>query len=237
MSFIVGVTSSRSSPGATSLSVGISWAFARRSLGPLLVEADPFGGVLSQRFKLPPQPSLTSLVREARTGLSAENILANCQNLAGVSCLVGSVDPVTANPVSNQLAQILSSGGYRPTQPVVVDMGRWSDGRSWLSLSKAVDHVLLVTTSKVEDVQSARYALRSLQDAGCSVGLVVIGNSPNPPEKVAEALEVWLAGGVAYNLDAANALTGGSFSESDYQRSLLGRSIDGLAASILGQSS
>ncbi len=233
MSVVLGLTSSRTSPGASSLAVGLGWAFLRRSLSALVIEADAAGGVLGQRLSLSPQPSLLTLVREASLQLTEGLINQHVTNHNGVNYLLAPVDPVLAAKSVEQFGRLLNESNLRPSVPTVLDLGRWSTADSWLHLARRVDRLLVVTSPRLEDVQSAKYAVARCHDLRLNVGLVVVGDEPFSPAEVAESVGTQLAAAIVHDPEAAAALRGGSFSEGAYQRSLLGRSIDGLATNVL----
>ena len=90
---VVAVTSSRTSPGATSLGIGLALAWQNQVERSLLIEADPAGGVLSLRFDLAAAPSLTTFASDVRNGYRDDLLWANTQDLRGVRCLPAPVDP------------------------------------------------------------------------------------------------------------------------------------------------
>lgn len=236
MALMVGVTSSRSSPGVSSLAVGLSWAFLRRSIDALVIEADVSGGVLGQRFAMAPQPSLLTLAREASNGLTDELLGRHTVEHNGTRFLLAPVDPVVAGTAVEQLGNLLNESRFRPPLPTIVDLGRWSVAPQWKQMARAVDHLLLVTTPRLEDVQATRFTLSLCGELGISVGLVVVGDAPFSPAEISETIGAPLAGAIAYDPHVAAALRGASHSVGSYRRSMLGRSIDALATTVLGAS-
>lgn len=234
MSLAIGLTSSRSSPGASSLAVGLGWAFVRRSLEALIIEADMAGGVLGQRLALAPNPSLLSLVRESSNRLSDDLMSRHLIEHRGVFYLQAPVDPAAAASSVEQFGRLAVASGYPPSIPTLVDLGRWSLTAQWSQMARTLDHLLLVTSPRLEDVQSARFALEQCGDLGVSTGLVVIGDAPFSPAEVAESLRTPLIGSIVEDRSTAAALSGADFAEGAYRRSLLSRSIDALASTVLG---
>ncbi len=231
---MVGLSSSRSSPGASSLAVGLGWAFARRSLSALVLEADIAGGVLGQRLALTPQPSLLTLVRDAEEVLSEEVLARHVVEHRDVHYLLAPVDPAVATTSVEQLGRLLATSNFRPSVPTLADLGRWSSAGQWRQMARAMDHLLLVTSPRLEDVQSTRFALSQCGQLNISVGLVVVGDTPFSPAEVSESIGAPLAGAIVHDPTTAAALRGGAFSAGAYHRSLLGRSIDALASTVLG---
>ncbi len=231
---MVGVTSGRASPGVSSLTVGLAWALRQRSINPLVVEADHSGGVLGQRLGLPPQPSLSSMVRDARRGFDPKMIFDNSVQYEGVWYLQAPVDPVVAEAAVDGFANLLGSGSLDLNTPSLVDLGRSSKSRAWEKMVAAVDNTLVVTTPYLEDVQSSRFTLRRIAELGGSAQLVVVGDQPHSPQEVADSLGVGLLGGIVHDSEIASVFRGGGFDQSKFKKSLLGRSIDGLASRLLG---
>ena len=95
---IVAVTSSRTSPGATTVATGLALVWSRRFEQSLLVEADPSGGVLGLRFGLAPSPSLATFGSDVRNGWTPEALWSNTQELRGTACLSAPVDGRLASP-------------------------------------------------------------------------------------------------------------------------------------------
>jgi Mrp family chromosome partitioning ATPase len=233
MAPLIGLTSGRSSPGVSSLAVGLGWAFARRSIDSLVIEADAAGGVVGQRFGLPPWPSALSLVREASESLTDEVLARHAIEHRRVRYILAPVDPASAGASLERLGHLFARGGYRPPVPTLVDLGRWSTAIQWGQMARVVDSMLVVTTPRLEDVQAARFALAYCNDLGTRAGVVVVGDRPFAPTEVAEALEAPLAGAIVHDPATAAALGGGTFSAGPYRRSLLGRSIEALASNVL----
>ena len=100
-------------------------------------------------------------------------------------------------------------------------------------MARAMDHVLLVTSPRLEDVQATRFTLSVCGELGLSVGLVVVGDVPFSPAEISRSIGAPLAGAISYDPATAAALRGASFSAGAYRRSMLGRSIDSLATTIL----
>ncbi|MGB5755896.1 MAG: hypothetical protein WBM50_03200, partial [Acidimicrobiales bacterium] len=91
---VVAVSSSRSSPGATSLAVALGFAWRASGALPLIVEADEAGGVLGLRFGLPFERTWTTLSADLRRANRPGLVVENAVELNGLPCLLAPVDPV-----------------------------------------------------------------------------------------------------------------------------------------------
>ncbi len=230
---IVAVTSTRTSPGVTSLCVGLSWSWARRALRPLLVEADPAGGVLGLRFGRSGPLSLQTLRADARRGINAEVVHRNSVDLGEMDGLLAPTDPVVATRTLERTAGVLADELVELDAATIVDLGRLTERSPSLPLAAAASEVLVVTRPRVEDVQSLLYGIRELRASNCSVSLVVVGDRPHEPAEVARLADVPLAGVVADDPAVSSAFTGGRYRSGRLRRSTLWRSVDALGAQLL----
>ena len=159
---VVAICSTRSSPGATSLCVALGAAWARRGPRPLLIEADPAGGVIGLRFAMSADPSLRTLWADMRRGYSPELVQQNSTDLRGIDCLLAPTDPLLASRALEHVAPVLSRELAALSRPVVIDLGRISDTSKALPFVSCATHVLLVGRPRVEDTQSLLYGSRLL---------------------------------------------------------------------------
>ena len=106
MSLVV-LCSAHGSPGVTTtaLALAATWPENRRCL---LVEADPFGGVIGARYGLGDTPGLSSLAAGARGGIDEEAVWSHAQQLpGGVPMLVGPASADEAHAVLRDVAEVL----------------------------------------------------------------------------------------------------------------------------------
>lgn len=231
---IVSLTSARSSPGVTSLAVGMAYVWQELGYQPLLVEADPAGGVLGLRFDLPSEPSLTTLSADLRRGSDPQRILDNTAEIRGVRSLLSSVDPAQASRVLTRSAGILAAELPSVQRPVVIDAGRLGADSPSLPLLQASHQVLVLCRPRVEEAQAMLFGLRLLRGLDCRCGLVVVGErGPHDPHEIAALAGVPLVAVLPDDATLAAALTGGIYNEKRLKRSLLWRSIAALARSVL----
>ncbi len=129
---VIALCSAHGSPGVTttSLALAAAWPEDHRCL---LVEADPFGGVIGARYGLGDTPGLSSLAAVARLGLAAESVWAHTQALpGGTPVLVGPASAseavVVLGAVTGALTAWSSSQG---DVDLVVDCGRVAGYSRW----------------------------------------------------------------------------------------------------------
>jgi len=226
---VVAVTSSRTSPGATSLATGLAIALRHLANGALLIEADPAGGVLALRFDLAPAPSLTTFASDVRNAFSNDLVWANTQDLRGVHCMPAPVDPRLARSWIERVAPTLTHHIPHLGSPTVIDLGWVDEGGASAPLARAADTTLVVTSPDTAEVQALLFQIRRLQNQGANVELVTVGDTPNSPQEIAALAGVPLAAALPHDPRFAAALAGGKFSPSKFRRSLLWRTISGLA--------
>ena len=229
---LVALCSVHGSPGVTTTSLVLAGAWPEQR-NCVVVEADPFGGVVAARFGLGDTPGLASLAAVARRGLDAEVLWQHAQLLpGGVPVLVGPPSADQAHVVLRDLAAYLAEWcADNPEVDVIADCGRLAPGAPTLELLRRADVPLVVTRPTADQLRLAASRLRSLDTAGTDVGLLLIGDTPYGPEEVAATLQVRVAGVMAWDPSAAEALSGGAGMR-DLRRSLVARSAAALVESL-----
>lgn len=232
---VVAVTSSRTSPGATTVAAGLAIAWSHVAERSLLIEADPAGGVLGLRFDLEPSRSLASLGTDIQHRFHSDHLWASSQDLRGARCILAPVDPLLARAWIQRLSPTLIEQLPQLGVPTVVDLG-WvdHDGAS-ASLANAADKTLIVTRPDVAEIQALLFQVRRLQAMDTEVAIVTIGDSPNDPREVADLAGVPLAAVLPEDRRFAAALAGGDFKPERFRRSSLWRTINGLASTLLDE--
>lgn len=232
---VIAVTSSRTSPGATTLATGLATAWSHQCERSLLVEADPAGGVLSLRFDLAPTPSLATFGSDIRNGYSSDLIWSNTQDLRGVHCMPAPVDPRLAGSWTERVTHELVANLCKLGAPTIIDLGWVGESGRSLALAEAADTTLVVTTAHTAEVQALLFQVRQLTNSGANVALVVVGDKPNDPQEIASLAGVPLAAVLPDDRTIAAALSGAAFAPKKFRRSLLWRTMSGLAASLLDE--
>lgn len=223
--------SAKASPGVTTATVLLA---AARDAGerPLLVEADPDGGVLAARYGLAPEPGLVSAVAAARRGIEPEEIGGHAQEIPGGV-------PVLVGPAAAEQAQAaLAAAGHlvralRDLEaPVLVDGGRLRAGSPALGLAGVAELVVLVARPHLDEVHPLLHLVQGLRDECRAIELLLVGQRPYPPAEVAAAVGVPLLGVLADDGPAAAALRCGRGSPRTLQRSALVRSALDVSAAL-----
>lgn len=230
---IVCVASAHGAPGATTTAIALAgvWPSDRT---PLLVEADPFGGVIAARFGLADSPGLVSLAATSRRQAAhTEMVWRHAQQLpGGVAVLVGPSSADQARAVIGDIAGPLMSWARSCDEvDAIVDCGRLTADSLHLGLLDHADTVWVAVRPTVDQLRPAFHRFTALEAAGVDAGLVLVGDSPYGPTEVESALGIRVAGVVAWDPPAATALAGAG-SGAKLGRSLLVRSVATLADSL-----
>ncbi len=236
---LVGLFSAHGSPGVTTtaLALAATWPEDRRCL---LIEADPFGGVVGARYGLGDTPGLSSLAAGARQGLDEETVWQHVQQLpGGVGVLVGPASAEEAHAVLRDVAGVLADWCKTQTNvDVVVDCGRIAPSFPTLEILAKADAAMVLTRPSLDQLRPAAHRLTALQASGAEVSLLLVGDSPYGPDEVAETLNLDVAGVIAWDRRSAAVLTGANGAVRDLRRSPLVRSVatlaDRLASSFPG---
>lgn len=222
---LVCVLSNRTSPGATSVSVGLGMVWAAQGKAPVLAECDPNGGVIGLRFGMAERPSLATFASDTRRGASESGVAANVQLLHGMQCLLGPADPRVARRAVQSAAPNIVQLHRSTPRPWICDLGRIAENSAVLELARSADLVLVVTRTSVAEVQALVFGVGLLRSQGCELGLVCIGDSPNPPREVAELTDVPLFGVLPDEASIAAAFGGGRFNERQLRKSTMWRAV------------
>jgi MinD-like ATPase involved in chromosome partitioning or flagellar assembly len=183
---VVAFTSPHGSPGTTALLVAVAhhWA-AVTSRTPLVVEADPDGGVLAARHQLAFAPGLTELAGAARLGIDPSDIIVRAQRFSS------GVAVVPAHPSAEQTqAALRAAAGHLarafaelPDHDVLLDIGRIRPGCAALPLLDTADRIVVVVRPDAEGVVALLHRAEVLQRHS-SVQLVAVGRRPYSPDEL-----------------------------------------------------
>jgi hypothetical protein len=205
----VAFASARSSPGVTTAAVACASVWP---VPVLLVEAGEDGGSLAARFGLALEPGLTSLAAASRHNPTAVEVADHVQPLPGTD---GRVRVLIGPPATEPAQALMRSAGARlaglldgvePT--VLIDAGRLSAAPAAAALLAGVDRLLLVARPRLDELQTLAHRLPMLTTLAPSVELLLVGDKPYPPGEVADTLAVPVAGVLADDAHAADALAG-----------------------------
>lgn len=227
---VICLTSAHGSPGVTTtaLTLAATWPSHRRCL---LVEADPFGGVIAARYGLGNTPGLSSLAADSRRGLDDDAVWRHAQHLpGGVPVLVGPATPDEAHAVLRDLAGALTTWSTGQTEiDVIIDCGRIPTGLPPVGVIAEANAVMVLTRSTLDQLRPAAHRYGVLNASGVDAGLLLVGDKPYGPAEVTAALKANVAGVVAWDPRTAAVLTGSHGAVRDLRRSPLVRSVAILA--------
>lgn len=225
---IIAVGSAKSSPGATSLSVGLglSWE-ATTGRRAILVEADGDGGVLAARFGLALTPSLVEFSGTTRHELTINRLQSSSQLLAGqLPALVAPGCGETTTLVLRPMARRLADGiGRIDDIDAVVDIGRVRSHSPAAELVKHCDLLVLVAQPRFEHLVPLVHQARRLVADDIPTALVCVGDRPYPPTEMAKACQLDLLGIMAHEPRAVQALRRGLPDNRRHRRLLLWRTL------------
>lgn len=227
------IASCHGAPGVTTTVIGlaVTWPGPER---PVVVEADPAGGVLAARFdELRADRTLAEVAVDVRRRYDHDRVVASARALWGAIPVV--VAPPSAEQTHGALAMAgehLGDGAAEKGRVVVFDVGRLSARSPALALARRSVMVVLVARPSFEAVATLAARAGELRSAGCTLGLVVVGESPYPPEEAAQEAGISLLGVLPDDARAAAVLAGGSGSSRRLRRCLLWRSLADLAARL-----
>ena len=230
---LVCLGSAHGSPGVTTtaLALAATWPEHRRCL---LVEADPFGGVIAARYGLGDTPGLSSLAAVGRRGLDDDVVWQHAQQLpGGVRVLVGPASADEAHAVLRDLAGALAAWSATHTAvDVIVDCGRLAPGFSAVGPLLGAGAFMVLTRSTLDQLRPAAHRVGSLRHSGVDASLLLIGEQPYGAHEVTVTLGVQVAGVIAWDPRAAAVLTGTHGAVRDLRHSPLVRSVGSLADSL-----
>jgi hypothetical protein len=214
----------------TALVLAASWPDPRRCL---LVEADPFGGVIAARYGLTDTPGLSTLAAQSRRGLDTAAVEEHVQQLpGGLPILVGPASPEETQAVWRDVAGPLAEwAGNQHDVDVIVDRGRLLPGPPPNGLADR-GPTLVVTRPTLDQLRPASIRQAALAATGVDTSLLLVGECPYGPEEVAITMGVTVAGSVAWDPRTAAVLTGAQGAMRDLRRTSLVRSAATLAESL-----
>ncbi len=234
---IVSVASRRGSPGATTF-VGLlaSW-WAEQDTLRFLLEADEAGGTFAARWKsahgLTWQPGLIELATLPEPDISS--LQTNSQQLPD------GLQAVAAPPSPGQVFHALQAIGDEGAATLArleglrafVDCGRLTRRSAAINLARRSVVTILLCRAELEDIYGMLAGVVELRDAGCNVGLVVVGGGRWPPEEIAKRAEVPLLGVLPNDPKGGRLVcTGGLVRSRRFERTALAKAMDELTPAI-----
>ena len=226
---VITLLSAHGSPGVTTtaLALAATWPEGRHVL---LVEADPFGGVLAARYGLGDIPGLSTLAAQTRGRFHGAAVDEHTQRLpGGLPVLVGPASPEEARAVWRDLSGPFADwAASLPDLDVIVDRGRLLPQSLHAGSGSTEGLTLVMTRPSVDQLRPAAIGQAALAAAGIGAALLLVGDRPYGPEEVESTMHVPVAGVVAWDPRTAAVLSGAGVMR-DLRRSPLVRSAATLA--------
>jgi hypothetical protein len=205
---IIAVASRKASPGVTSLTAWLAESWSEPGVTRLMVEADPSGGSLAARWsvahRLTWDPGLLTL-STSRTPLDAASLPLLTQPLA--EGLVVAAAPPAPDQVVGALIRWGDRGATElagvPAIRAFVDCGRLNASSPALAFARRAALTVLVCRPRLDEVHALVPAVAELTGAGCTLGLVCVGDEPYHPAEIARATGVELLGVIPVDVRAA----------------------------------
>ncbi len=207
---IVAVASRKASPGVTTLTTLLAAYWHEPGASRLVVEADPSGGTLAARLstahRLSWDPGLLSL--STTRGRIDAAALASVSQQIDEGLWVAAAPP-SPDQVSASLARMGDQGASQlaaaPDIRAFVDCGRLTASSPAASLARRAALTIIVCRPRLDEVHSLAPAVVELNEAGCTLGLVCVGDGPYPPTEVASTVGIELLGVIPVDHRAAAA--------------------------------
>lgn len=212
------LASLKGAPGVTTLCV----ALAARWPDPwqaVVIEADPAGGDLAPRYRLPVMPGLVSLAAAARRSTDPELVSEHVQLLAGGLPVVAG--PTRPDQARAALAAIIGADGHagvlgsftgRGDVVAVVDCGRLDPNSPTAGIIAAADQLLILARPQADELAHAAdlVAAGSTVASGAALTRLVLVGPGYPPSEVEREVGLTVAGSIPWDPRTAAAVSGRS---------------------------
>src|SRR5262245_41531365 len=200
---VLTLASVKGSPGVTTAAAAMVAAAVVGGQRALLVELDPSGGDVRLLSSLPvAEPNLVHAAAELRYANGAAEALGDqaVEALPSVPALLAPAGTGEAEAVMSSIGDGWGAAFRSFDGLVVVDAGRWDVGQATTRRIEGADVVGLVVRATAVSVEHARHTVVALRRAARTpAAAVVVGDRPHPPEAVAAALDLPLAGTIAWD--------------------------------------
>lgn len=202
---LVVVGSFKSSPGVTTLSLALAATWPAGERRPVLVEADPAGGVIGTWWRFFETPGLWTMAAELHRSAHWQAREHAMHIGLGVDVVAGQASDNTTS------ARIVAdrAGNIPTTDVVIADVGRLDREGACAGFLAAADHVIIVTRPTEADLTLAYGRADGLaKDTGGRVWLATVGSSRYGSKEILAAVGAPLAGQVATDRWSAAVLSG-----------------------------
>ncbi len=234
---IISVTSRRGSPGATTVAGLLASWWVEEGASRVIVEADDGGGILAARWKsahgLTWQPGLIELATLSQPDLPG--ILATSQPVAeGLNVVAAPPSPGQVINALNALGDDGAAGLASVTNlRAFADCGRLTRRSAAIHLARRSVVTLLVCRPELEEIYGMLAGAVELRDAGCQVGLVVVGEGAWSATEIADQAQVPLMGVLPRDPKGAGvAASDGLIRSRRLERTALGKAMDDFTTSL-----
>ena len=231
---LVAICSLKGSPGVTTLATALGARWPGQE-NPIVVEADPAGGDLMARFRLPESPGLVSLAAAARgRGGTDPNLLDQHTQLlpGGLRVVLGPVGAEQARAALSVLAPGTSSplrrAADQPATTVIADCGRVDPDSPTFPIIRSADAMLLVARPHDDDLAHVALKLHAAQQWSRKPCFVLVGDG-YPTAEVSQVLGIPVMGRVPRDDKGAAVLCGQGNGRHRPAKSALGRAAAKLA--------
>ena len=231
---LIAACSLKASPGVSTLAIALGAVWPEQET-PIVVEADPAGGDLLARWRLPDSPDLVSLAAAARRGSDPDLLLRHTH------CLPGGLR-VVAGPVGAEQAQValsalvVSGSGHVLRQAantagltVIVDCGQVDSGSPVLPIIRTADVLLVVTRPRDEELARIALQMPAIQRWSARPCLVLAGDG-YPSSEVSQVLGIPVLARVPHDSTGAAVLGGRGGGRAASVRTGVGRAAQHIAA-------
>lgn len=207
---LIGLCSVKGSPGVTTATLAMAARWPNGA--PLVVEADPAGGDLAARHRLPATPGLVSLAAAARRQSSTELLAEHSQRLPGDLRVVPG--PVAAEQaraalgvLSTRGAEVLQDAASPSDAVVLADVGRLDPSSPALPLVREAEALLVTARPHADELSHVATLLKAIPTWTRTPCLVLIGEGHSRVE-VERELGVPVMGTLPHDAAGAAVLCG-----------------------------
>lgn len=227
---LIAVGSGKSSPGATTLGLGLAALWPRPDA--TLVECDPAGGDLWARFGHHPEPGLSALAAAATWEGPIPGFFRQRLSVGADAVLAIPGDGAAASVLTLADRGLAALRQAATTSTVILDVGRLDHRSPAVALAAAADHVLLLTAPSLAQQTQVGARLPWLSHAlSGKLWLVGVGDGGHGTAELSRDLEVPVIGAVPHSRWGAGVLTG-QLRIPNWRQLKLARSIRSIAADL-----
>lgn len=193
---VIALASVKHAPGVTTAAVAMAAAGGRDAV---VVEADPSGGDVAARARLPLEPGLLTLAASGRHPGGRLDVDRHAQPLpAGGMVVVAPAAPELASGAVTTVGSRLPVALAHVGRMGIIDCGRLYAGSPALAVAAAADLVLVLAEPTVAAVEHLRTRLPFIGGAlPCNAAVLLVGDRPYPALEVEAALGVPVVGEIA----------------------------------------